>query len=147
MIDPFILKKDESFMLFYKQNGISLSVSGDLESWTYMGYTSGGENACVLEKDGGYLLIHSPENGIGLKESADLAVWEDRGVITLEQENWDWASGRLTAGFAMESCGGTNYKYILFFHGSRKDSIPETHGDATRACVFTNDFKTFSFQP
>ena len=147
MIDPFILEKDGTFLLFFKQRGISLSVSTDLENWSYMGATSGGENACVLQKDGAYLLIHSPENGIGLKTSTDLEQWKDLGVLTLEQTNWSWASGRLTAGFAMESHGSTKYKYILFFHGSKQESVPETHGDATLACVFTNDFQTFSFEP
>lgn len=147
MIDPFLIRKDNKYLLYFKQNGVSLSVSEDLENWQFKGSTPGGENACVIEADGKYLLIHSPQNGIGIMESTDLKNWEDKGVSTLEQAHWDWASGRLTAGFAMKSSGGTKYKYILFFHGSRKDSVPETHGDATLACAFTNDFKTFSYEP
>jgi len=147
MIDPFWIRKDNKYLLYFKQNGISLSVSDDLENWVFQGATPGGENACVIEVDSKYLLIHSPENGIGIKESTDLKNWEDRGVTTLEQAHWDWASGRLTAGFAMKSNGGTKYKYILFFHGSRKESVPETHGGATLACAFTNDFQTFSYEP
>lgn len=147
MIDPFLIRKDNKYLLYFKQNGISLSVSDDLENWVFQGTTPGGENACVIEADSKYLLIHSPQNGIGIKESSDLKNWEDKGVNTLEQVHWDWASGRLTAGFAMQSNGGTKYKYILFFHGSRKESVPETHGDATLACAFTNDFQTFSYEP
>ena len=145
MIDPFLFEKDGEFLLFFKQNGISLSVSTDLENWEFRGSIPGGENTCILKKEENFLLIHSPNNGIGLKESTDLKTWEDKGVHTLEQQNWDWSSGRLTAGFAMESNGGTKYKYVLFFHGSKQESFPETHGDATLACVFTDDFKTFSF--
>lgn len=147
MIDPFLIRKDNKYLLYFKQNGISLSVSVDLENWVFQGATPGGENTCVIEADGKYLLIHSPQNGIGIKESTDLKNWEDKGVNTLEQVHWDWASGRLTAGFAMKSNGGTKYKYILFFHGSKKESVPETHGEATLACAFTNDFQTFSYEP
>lgn len=147
MIDPFIFKNKNEFLLFFKQHGIGLSVSKDMKNWKFEGITPGGENTCVINQGDKFLLIHSPENGIGVKESLDLKNWEDKGVFTLEQEKWDWASGRLTAGFAIESNGGTKYKYILFFHGSRKDIYPETHGAATLACAFTNDFKTFSFKP
>jgi len=147
MIDPFLFEKDGEFLLFFKQNGISLSVSTDLENWEFRDSIPGGENTCILKKEENFLLIHSPNNGIGLKESTDLKTWEDKGVHTLEQQNWDWSSGRLTAGFAMESNGETKYKYVLFFHGSKQESFPETHGDATLACVFTDDFKTFSFDP
>jgi len=147
MIDPFLIKKDGQYYLFFKQNGVSLSVSKDLDNWEFRGSAPGGENACVIEADGRYLLIHSPKNGIGIKESGDLANWEDKGIHTLEQESWDWASGRLTAGFAMKSCGGTSSKYILFFHGSRKEAFPETHGEATLACAFTDDFQTFRYEP
>lgn len=147
MIDPYVLENEGKYYLFFKQNGVSLSRSVDLENWEYLGAVEGGENACVLVKDGQYLLIHSPHNGIGMKVSPDLKAWEDKGVFTLDQSQWDWASGRLTAGFAMEAQGGTKYRYILFFHGSRQESFPETHGDATLACAFTDDFVTFSYTP
>lgn len=145
-IDPFLIKKGDKYFLYFKQNGVSLSTSSDLENWQFIGSTPGGENACVIEHDGKYLLIHSPRNGIGIKESTDLENWQDIGITTLDQDSWDWASGRLTAGFAMKSCGKTKYKYVVFFHGSKKESIPETHGEATLAIAFTNDFKTFSYE-
>ena len=147
MIDPFLLQHADGFTLFFKQNGVSFSTSRDLENWSFRGRIPGGENACVLEQDGRFLMIHSPENGIGFKESTDLIHWVDRGVHTLNQDAWDGATGRLTAGFAMEACGGTDYRYILFFHGSRKESIPETHGAASLACAFTDDFQTFYYLP
>lgn len=144
MIDPYILSKDDMYYLFFKQNGISSSKSGDLKTWEFVGNTSGGENACVIEKDGGYFLIHSPENGIGFAYSKDLEHWEDMGRTTLEQSKWKWAEGRLTAGFAMESATDIGYKYILFFHGS-VNVYPETHGNASLALAFTNDFLTFEY--
>lgn len=125
MIDPFVLDENGKYLLFFKQNGISLSVSSDLEDWEYLGRTDGGENACVLKKDGKYLLIHSPENGIGIMESSDLKAWHDLGIYTLDQQSWEWASGRLTAAFAMETELDENHKYAVFFHGSRKDPFPK----------------------
>ena len=145
MIDPFVLFENGKYLLFFKQNGVSLSVSDDLENWEYIGRTNGGENACVLKKDGKYLLIHSPENGIGIMESADLKAWNDLGIYTLDQQSWEWASGRLTAAFAMETELGESHKYAVFFHGSRKESFPETHGSASLALCYTDDFKKFHF--
>jgi len=145
MIDPFIIEKDGEYCLFYKQNGVSLSKSHDLVNWEYIGHTDGGENACVIEFEGRYLLIHSPSNGIGFMSSDDLLTWTDRGVTTLDQEKWSWASSRLTAGFAMKAKEGCPYKYILFFHGS-DNSEPETHGNASVAIAFTDDFREFYYE-
>lgn len=149
MIDPYLLSDRDGggrYLLFYKQNGVSVSESYDLESWKYLGHTEGGENACVLLRDGKYFLIHSPKNGIGFKEAETPGEWRDLGVTTLSQDEWAWASGRLTAGFAMEipdEDAVNRHKYALFFHGSRKESIPETHGDASLAVMFTDDFVSF----
>ena len=146
MIDPFILEdKDEpgKYWLFFKQNGVSISCSHDLEHWTYERHIEGGENACVLIRDGQYFLIHSPENGIGFKTSHNLIDWTDCGCTVLDQAKWDWAGGRLTAGFAMESRGMTQHRYLMFFHDSKKDAFPETHGEASLGLVFTDDFRTF----
>ncbi len=145
MIDPFIFYDGKEYRLFFKQNGVSVSRSPDLKSWTYMGHTDGGENACVIRDGGRYLLIHSPKNGIGIKESADLESWKDVGVYTLDQEHWDFARGRLTAAFAMEAPADIPFRYAVFFHGSRADSFPETHGAASLACAFTDDFVTYRF--
>lgn len=150
MIDPFVLRDKDNpdrYLLFFKQNGLSISESYDMKNWKFIGSSDAGENACVIVKDGKYMLIHSPEDGIGIKISEDLLSWEDRGVIYLNRKCWDWANGRLTAAFVMESCGKTKYKYIIFFHGSRKECPPETHGAATLAVAYTDDFINFSYEP
>lgn len=148
MIDPFIFEdkfEKGKYWIFYKQNGVSMSYSYDLKKWSYFGNVSGGENACIILKEDKYLLVHSPENGIGIKESADLREWKDKGLFFLNQENWAWAKGRITAGFLMES-NTSSYKYILFFHGSTEDSFPETHGNASIGIAFSNDLKEFYYQ-
>ncbi len=149
MIDPFLLKdKDDSerYILLFKQNGVSMSDSRDLKSWNYLGRVDGGENACIVVEDGRYILIHSPENGIGVKISENLTDWQDIGLFMPKESHSDWASGRLTAAFAMR-CPDADapYKYIVFFHGSRADSYPETHGAASLAMYYTNDFKEYIF--
>ena len=145
MIDPYILEKNDGYYLFFKQNGVSLSRSQDLKNWEFLGSTDGGENVCVLEHNGEYLLIHSPENGIAIAKSNDLENWSDYLYTTLLQDEWDWAAGRLTAAFAAKLPEGSAYKYIMFFHGS-KDVFPETHGDATLAAAFTDDFESFVYE-
>ena len=89
-----------------------------------------------------YLLIHSPQNGIEFSKSKDLEKWQESHLTTLGQSRWDWAEGRITAGFAMEAPPQSGYKYMMFFHGSR-NVYPETHGNASLAMVFTDDFETF----
>jgi len=42
----------------------------------------------------------------------------------------------------MEAPEQTGYKYVMFFHGSR-NVYPETHGNASLAMVFTDDFVSF----
>ena len=146
MIDPYIFRDrddDGLYHLFFKQNGVSHAHSRDLIHWEYDGRMNGGENACVVLHDGLYYLIHSPENGIGLKVSKDLTAWEDRGVQTLGQSRWEWASGRITAAFAMEAPRDYPRRYLVFFHGSRADSFPETHGSASIALAATDDFETY----
>lgn len=144
MIDPFIVCHN-GYKLFFKQNGrIAMSESRDLKNWKYIGEAEGGENACVIKQGDEFILVHSPENGIGFKRSADMKKWEDMHIVTLGQDKWEWAKGRITAGFIMEAPEDFRYKYILFFHGSR-DIFPETHGNATLAMAFTNDFKNFCF--
>lgn len=142
MIDPYLLPKDDGYWLFYKQNGVSLSYSQDLKAWQYLGHTSGGENACVIPFEGKHMLIHSPKNGIAFALSDDLKNWTEYGYTTLEQDQWPWANGRITAGFAMEAPRECGYRYLLFFHGSRNE-YPETHGSASVAIAYTNDFIHF----
>ncbi len=91
MIDAYLLEdKDEpgKWWCFYKQSGMSMSWSRDLDMWTYAGRTSAGENACVIVDGDEYVLFHSPGNGIGVKRSKDLTKWRDEGVLTLGQKAW-----------------------------------------------------------
>jgi len=122
MIDPFLLAdKDHSgkWWCFYKQNGINISRSDDLHVWTPFGHTDAGENPCVIVDRNEYVLFHSPRNGIGVKRSKDLELWRDEGLVTLGQSDWDWAKGRLTAGFILDLRTNAKIgKAIMFFHGS-----------------------------
>ena len=122
MIDPYLLEdkaEPGKWWCFYKQDGVSMSSSHDLKTWTYFGRIDGGENACVIVDKGEYALFHSPENGIGIKRSDDLKQWRDQGVVFLGQEGWPWAKGRLTAGFALDLRHAPAVgKVLLFFHGS-----------------------------
>ena len=144
MIDPYILPVSGGFYLFFKQHGVSLSISKDLMNWSYLGRTEGGENACVLPWQDRYLLVHSPATGIAFSVSKDLKQWTEYGFTTLEQEKWPWAAGRLTAGFLMRAPQHSAHRYILFFHAS-KDIYPETHGNATLAYALTDDLKHFYY--
>lgn len=123
MIDPFLLRdKDDprKWWCLYKQNGVSMSLSPDLENWTYQGHTNAGENVCVIVKDNTYYVFHSPHNGIGILRTNDFVNFEVFGpLITLGQEQWPWARGRITAGFVLDLTKDPQYgKYLLFFHGS-----------------------------
>lgn len=121
MIDPYLIydRKTGLWNCFYKQNGVSRSVSPDLKSWEYRGSFPGGENVSVLETNGGYVMFHSPENGIGIKRSRDLEHWEDAGeLLTFGQKDWSWARGRLTAGFVLPYEENGETVYLMFFHGT-----------------------------
>ena len=113
-IDP------DKWWCLYKQNGVSMSYSYDLEHWTFAGHTECGENVCVLPRSDGYLIFHSPQNGIGFLHTEDFTQFRDAGpLITLGQKQWPWAQGRLTAGFVLDLTGESEYgKYIMFFHAS-----------------------------
>lgn len=146
MIDPYLLEdKDEKgkWWCFYKQNGVSMSYSYNLSDWTYFGYTESGENVCVLVEEDEYILMHSPKNGIAIKRSKDLKNWKDwGGLITLGQENWQWAQGRITAGAVINLKGDKRFgKYLMFFHASGPQT--EEQGDfdknASIGIAWSND--------
>jgi hypothetical protein len=122
MIDPYLVAdKDDpgKWWCLFKQNGVSRSWSRDLKTWTYAGHAPAGENACVLVDGCEYVLFHSPENGVGVKRSRDLAAWRDEGVLTLGQRDWPWAQGRLTGGFVLDLRRDPRVgKALMFFHGS-----------------------------
>ncbi len=132
MIDPYLLEEKTEkgkWWCFYKQNGVSMSYSYDLKKWTFFGYTESGENACVLYENKEYILFHSPKNGIAIKRSSDLKNWKDWGkLITLGEDHWDWAKGRITAGAVLDLSGNKKFgKYVMFFHGS--GPLTEEKGD------------------
>ena len=150
MIDPYLVEDKDNpgkWWCFYKQNGVSMSSSSDLENWTYFGRTDAGENACVLVDENDYVLFHSPENGIGLKRSCDLKQWRDEGVVFLGQKGWPWAQGRLTAGFALDLRAEPGVKKVLlFFHGSGPEderTCFDTH--ASIGLAWSDDMKTWGW--
>jgi hypothetical protein len=128
MIDPYLLqdaKEPEKWWCFYKQNGVSMSYSRDLQHWTFVGSAAFGENVCVIPAKDGYRMFHSPHNGIGVADSTDCLHWRDTGtLLTLGQKDWLWAQGRITAGFVLDLTDDPTYgKYIMFFHGSLDETI------------------------
>lgn len=132
MIDPYLLPDKDikgKWWCFYKQNGVSMSYSYDLQHWTYSGHTESGENTCVIIRNNQYLLFYSPANGIGIKTSGDLQTWKNvEGLITLGQQNWPWAKGRLTAGAVIDLTHNSAFKcYLMFYHGS--GPLTESQGD------------------
>lgn len=124
MIDPYLLQDAADkgkWWCFYKQNGVSMSYTYDMEHWVFAGSAEAGENVCVVQKGEKYYMFHSPQNGIGILESDDCLNWHDtERVLTLGQKNWPWAMGRITAGFVMEMpCNISEEKtWLMFFHGS-----------------------------
>ncbi|MCQ2391694.1 MAG: hypothetical protein MJ240_09750, partial [Kiritimatiellae bacterium] len=133
MIDPYLIRSPQGgWFCFYKQNGVSCSQSDDLKTWRFLGRREAGENVCVAEEDGHYVMMHSPKNGMQLKTSDDLLSWHDvPGVITLGQKDWSWARGRLTAGFLLDGRAIPGLgKWALFFHGSGPRT--EREGDFDR---------------
>jgi hypothetical protein len=146
MIDPYLIEdKDEPgrWWCFYKQRGVSMSWSRDLVNWTYSGNAQSGENVCVLVQNDEYVLFHSPHNGIGMKRSADLVHWSDWSeVITLGQDQWEWAKGRITAGTVVElPASQQGARYLMFFHGSGPLSEKAGHFDmnASIGVAWSND--------
>jgi len=124
LIDPYLLDdRDRSglYWCYYKKNGlICCSTSRDLEIWHPEGDMARGENPCVIRDGSEYVLLYSPETGIGVKRSSDLKTWRDSGLLQLDAANWDWARGRLSAGFVLDLRQEPGIcKALLFFHGSR----------------------------
>lgn len=121
MIDPYLIRNDNGeWFCFFKQNGVSFSRSMDLKHWEFMGSAECGENVCIVRDGEKYRLWYSPHNGLGEKISTDLLHWQDTGKnITLGQQYWPWAQGRLTAGMVLdlreEPAVGSA---LMFFHGT-----------------------------
>lgn len=124
MIDPYLLQDRQNpkkWWCFYKQNGVSMSYTYDMHNWVYAGCADAGENICVVQMEEKYYMFHSPQNGIGILESDDCLTWKETGqLLTLGQEHWSWAKGRITAGFVMELPAELTEEktWLMFFHGS-----------------------------
>ncbi|CAM3987657.1 exo-alpha-sialidase [Paenibacillus alkaliterrae] len=151
MIDPYLVESVEEpgkWWCFYKQNGVSLSWSYDLEEWQYYGHEHAGENVCILHDDGQYIMFHSPPNGIGVMRSNDLQHWShDEGLLTFGQSEWEWAKGRVTAGFVLDCKHVQGIgKYVMFYHGTGpkdEEVIFDTH-----ACIgiaWSDDLKVWEW--
>lgn len=150
MIDPYLLEdKDEpgKWWCFFKQNGVSRAFSHDLRDWTFAGRAEAGENVCVLVVDDEYVMLHSPENGIGVIRSRDLQTWRDDGLMTLGQAEWPWAQGRLTAGFALDLRHEPGIgKFVLFFHGSGpEDESTMFDNFASLGIAWSNDLRRWDW--
>ena len=146
MIDPYLLRDKDNpdrWWCFYKQHGVSMSYSDDdMKTWTWHGRTDCGENVCVLVEKGRYLILHSPGNGIGFKESTDLETFKDVRHVTLGQTDWPWAQGRLTAAHVLDLRAEPRVgKYLMFFHGASKSGHAQhrAHGHASLALAWSDD--------
>ncbi len=146
MIDPYLIKdKDEpgKWWCFYKQNGVSMSYSYDLETWRYFGRQKAGENSCVLVLGDRYYLIHSPgRDGMGLMSSGDLKNWEPvvEENIRLGYKVWLWAMARLTAGFVLDLKEDPRVgKYLMFYHGTESDKPHEHIGICSLGIAWSDD--------
>lgn len=144
MIDPYILADNGIFRCFFKQNGVSFSDSKDLKHWEFKGYTDCGENVCVLKKNGEYLILNSPENGIALFKTRDFKNFNPCSITYLNQSEWAWAKDRITAGFVLVmSKENFKYKYIMFFHGDNEDDY--LFG-ASMGIAFSNDLVNWEYE-
>ncbi len=123
MIDPCLVedvREKGKWWCLYKQRGMSLSYSYDLKNWIYHGRVDCGENVCAIREGEGLRIYHSPQNGIGMLRTKDMVHFEPCGeLITLGQDRWPWAQGRITAGFVLDLTMNAEFgKYLMFFHGS-----------------------------
>lgn len=145
MIDAYLLQDKDQHSLwwcFFKQNGMSLARSRDLEHWTFVGSVEMGENVCVLPKDNEYVVFHSPKNGIGVKRTCNFEKWIDDGILTLGQSDWPWAAKRLTAGFVIDLRHIRKIgKYLMMFHGSSQkwNKNRNAHGHCSLGMAWSDD--------
>jgi hypothetical protein len=151
LIDAYLVEdKDQpgKWWMFFDDDAANMSWSYDLKTWTYFNRVEAGENVCVLAEDDEYMMFHSPKNGIGVMTSKDLRHWHDTGeLITLGQENWPWAYGRISAGFILDLRNDKRVgKCIMFFHGSGPDDeriIFKTH--CSLGLAWSDDLKDWKW--
>lgn len=147
MIDPFLLKTDDGWWCFFKQNGVSYSFSKDMNEWEYKGSSAAGENVCVLPYGTGYRMFSSPENGIRIMDSNDLVHWTQRVPdLYLGQKDWPWTHGRLTAAFVMEAPDLPGLpRYLMFFHGSQFSEAEAFDSYASIGLAWSEDLTHWSW--
>ncbi|MDR6552259.1 hypothetical protein J2736_003461 [Paenibacillus qinlingensis] len=151
MIDPYFIANANNpgeWLCFYKQNGVSLSKTSDFQQWIYCGSEQAGENVCIIRHQEEYVMFHSPENGIGMLRSHDLVHWHQEGdLLTLGQQQWEWAQGRLTAGFVLDLRGTKGIEaFVMFFHGSGPEDesvLFDTH--ASIGIAWSRDLKMWDW--
>lgn len=141
MIDPYLLKVNNEWWCFFKQNGVSFSKSKDLKTWSFVGHADAGENACVIPYGSGYRLFSSPDNGIRVMDSDNLINWHTAmDDLTLGQAEWGWAQGRLTAAFVMERPEEMDLPpYLMFFHASQYSEHVAFDSYASIGIAFSDD--------
>lgn len=150
MIDPYLVEDRADpgkWWCFYKQNGVSMSWSRDLQHWTYVGHREAGENVTVLPEGDEYVMFHSPHNGIGIKRSRNLEDWgKDETLMVLGQDQWPWAKQRITAGTVIDLRNEPRVgKYLMFFHGDRDAGDQPAHGEASLGIAWSEDLKEWSW--
>ena len=121
---------------------LNLSWSYDLRHWTWFTRVDSEESYCVLTEEDGYVLIDSPDNGVGVKLSPDLVHWHQIGLYTLGQRRWPWAQGRLSGGQVIDlrlvpKVG----KYVMVFHGCTPEGkiASNVHGAASLGLAWSDD--------
>jgi len=146
IIDPYLVEdKDEpgKWWCTYKQNGVSISYSYDLETWTYAGKHNAGENTCVLVRGDEYYMIHSPgDDGMGVMRSGDMTQWSNvvDGTISLGYKIWPWAMARLTAGYVLDLKDDPRVgKYLMFYHATRSHDPHEHIGSCSLGIAWSDD--------
>ncbi|MCM1286007.1 MAG: hypothetical protein NC213_06235 [Acetobacter sp.] len=142
MIDPYILKDNDKFICFFKQNGVSFSESSNMKNWKFKGYTECGENVCVIKENDEYIIFNSLENGINLLSTKNFKEFNSMGTTYLNQSKKPWAKDRITAGFVIDiSKMNIGYNYAMFYHGDMEDHY--IFG-ASLAVTFSNDLKIWN---
>ena len=121
---------------------LNLSWSYDLRHWTWFTRADSEESYCVLTEEDGYVLIDSPDNGVGVKLSPDLVHWHQIGVYTLGQRRWPWAQGRLSGGQVIDLRHVPEVgKYVMVFHGCTPEGkvASNVHGAASLGLAWSDD--------
>ena len=121
---------------------LNLSWSYDLRHWTWFTRADSEESYCVLTEEDGYVLIDSPDNGVGVKLSPDLVHWHQIGLYTLGQRRWPWAQGRLSGAQVIDLRHVPEVgKYVMVFHGCTPEGkiASNVHGAASLGLAWSDD--------